>query len=84
MSGNINAGWEHADSNAAKALTYFNKALAVSSSNAEANLGMGYIYKEQGNAAKAKPYLCKAAKSPDASIQGDAILFLTALKLTCP
>ena len=83
LSALIQDGWNKADSDPDAALALFKQALAKSSSNAEANLGCGYVLKEKGDPASAKPYLCKAAKSPDSSIQGEAIGMLTAAKLTC-
>ncbi len=80
----IDKGWENADGDPAAALVLFNKALAISSSNADANFGVGYIMLAKGDPAGAKPYMCKAARAPDAVTKAEVAGMLAAAKLTCP
>jgi len=84
LSSLIADGWKKADKDPAEALQLFKQALAISSSNSEANLGAGYILKEQGNLTAAKKHLCKAAKSPDNDTVREALGMLADSNLSCP
>jgi len=84
LSSLIDDGWNQADSNPSEALKLFKQALAISSSNAEANLGAGYVLKGQGNLGAATTHLCKAAKSPDPETQLEATGMLNDSNLSCP
>jgi hypothetical protein len=57
--------------------------LASNPRDFEANYGYGYALLQQGQYAKARPYLCKALPSPDVTIQREVSAMLRTHDLAC-
>lgn len=79
----VRAGWSavEADPNAAK--SYFEQALAMSPGHSDASYGYGYVLLKQGEAAAAKPHLCRAMTSGDAQTAREIRALMSKNALSC-
>jgi len=83
LQGLLAKGWNLVSSRPSDAQRVFEQALSLQPRNAEANYGMGYSLLQQGDTARAQPYLCAALAGPDIEIRRDVSSQLSQNQLTC-
>jgi hypothetical protein len=83
LSGLVDQGWSMVDTDPAMAAGYFQQALSISSTDAEANYGFGYAKMLQKDMTSARTFMCKAVAGGDASLKQEVSSVLRNKKLSC-
>ena len=77
----VDQGWSLVDADPASAVGYFQQALAISSTDAEANYGFGYSKMLQGDMDSARTHMCKAIGDED--LKAEITSILSGKRLSC-